>query len=532
MEKETKKNLSGKERLGEIIDVLKRNDLFGGMNPSKFRTILEELGPTFVKIGQILSNRPDLISEEYTEELSKLRNQVNPMPYQEVLSIISASCDQKLFQTFLNIEPTPIGSASIAQVHKATLQNGDLVVIKVQRPDIKEKMTTDIKLLKKALSVVQAEKIFKNIVSFDDVLDELLNTSIEEMNFTIEASHIEEFYRGNKEFKYIKVPKVYKKLSSEKVLVMEYIEGYQINDLPSLINDGYDLEEISTRLADNYIYQALDLGYFHADPHPDNIIITDGKIGYIDFGMMGRLNERNKNILKKCLYAIFTNDIKEVERNLLIIGDVTGEVNHSKLCQDLNLILEKNKTSSIKDINIAVFASDLMRILGDNNIHLPKDITMLVRGIVVLEGTLEIVNPSINLMQVLKNRIKILDYQKILNKETLAKEAINTVNSLASLNRLPYDLHRIISETSKGETKVNIEVVDLNKHVDRIEKMIHRIVVAFLDVAFILGASLLATNGIETTEQQFLFFLYISVGFCFTVWLFIKMYLDKLNRKK
>ena len=228
------KNLSGKERLFEILDVLKRNDILDGINPQKFRSILEELGPTFIKVGQILSNRPDMLPKEYITELSELRSNVNPMSYQEILDILSNEYDKKLFQIFLSIDRNPLGSASIAQVHKAILKNGEEVVIKVQRRNIKEIMVADIKVLKKALAIMHIEKFFKNIISFDDILDELLNTTLEEMNFLIEAEHIEEFYNENKEIKYIKAPKVYKNLTTERVLVMECINGYNIKQFDYL----------------------------------------------------------------------------------------------------------------------------------------------------------------------------------------------------------------------------------------------------------------------------------------------------------
>ncbi len=532
--KKVKENnsLSGKDRLFEILDVLKKHDVFRGIDPVKLREILQELGPTYIKVGQILSNRPDMLPEEYIEELSKLRSNVNPMSYQEILDILKEEYDKKLFQIFLSIDRNPLGSASIAQVHKAVLKNGQEVVIKVQRRNIKETMIADIKVLKKALGILRVQKLFKNIVSFDEVLDELLNTTLEEMNFLTEALHINEFYQENKEIKYIKVPKVIKSLTTEKVIVMEYINGFNISQVDELKQNGYDLDEIGSKLADNYIYQAIDIGYFHADPHPNNIIITDGKIGYIDFGMMGRLNSRNKELLRQCIIAIFNNDIKEVERILLIIGDAKGEINHSRLCRDLQLILDKNKSMGIKDINITRFANELMNILGSNGIKLPKDITMLVRGIVVLEGTLETVNPEISLLQVFENRVKSTSIKSVLNKENMTKEVGHFMSSLGSLNRLPSDLHTFLKSTTRGETKFNIEVTDSNKFLDRFEKMIHRIVVCILDVAFIVGAALMVSNGINTSDQRFLFYLYVAVGFIFTVWLFIKMYFDKLNRKK
>lgn len=532
MKKKEANNFNSKTRLIEVVEVLKKHNILEGITPLKLKMILEELGPTFIKIGQILSNRPDMLPKQYIDELSKLRSEVKPMEYQEVLNILREEYDKKLFQIFLSISKEPLGSASIAQVHKAILKNGDEVVIKVQRQNIKETMIADIKILKKAFKLLRVQKFIKDIVSLDDILDELLSTTLEEMNFLIEAEHISEFYDENKELKYIKVPKVYKKLTTEKVLVLECIIGSNINQIDELLENDYDLEEIASKLADNYIYQALDSGYFHADPHPNNIIISDGKIAYIDFGMMGRINSRNKELLKQCMFAIFNNDITEVERILLILGDSKNEINHNKLCRDLELILDKNKALGIKDINITKFYNDLLSILGNNGIRLPKDITMLVRGIVVLEGTLEVVAPNINLMQVFENRVKNGSLKSIFNKDNLIKEVGYFFNSLGSLNRLPRDLHSFFKSTARGDTKFNIELSDSNKYLDRFEKMIHRIVVCILDVAFIVGSSLMVSNGIETEEQKFLFYLYVLVGFSLTIWLFIKMYIDKLNRKK
>lgn len=531
MEQETK-SLSGKKRLLEILDVLKKHDAIGGLDPVKFRNILEDLGPTFIKVGQILSNRPDMLPKEYILELSKLRSNVKPMTYQEILDILRDEYDKKLFKIFLSIDREPLGSASIAQVHRAVLKNGEEVVVKVQRRNIKEIMVADIKVLKKALGMLHIQKLFKDIVSFDDILDELLNITLEEMNFLIEAEHIDEFYQENKEIKYIKVPKVYKNLTTERILVMEYIFGHNISQVDKILSDGYDLDEIGSKLAENYIFQAIDIGYFHADPHPNNIIITDGKIGYIDFGMMGRLNSRNKELLRQCMVAIFNNDIREVERILLILGDTNKNIDHTRLCRDLQLILDKNKTMGIKDINITKFANDLLNILGSNGISLPKDITMLVRGIVVLEGTLEVVSPNINLLQVFENRVKNVSIKSFINKDNIMKELSHTINSLGSLNRIPSDIHTFFKSITRGETKLNVEITDSYKFLDRFEKMIHRIVVCILDVAFIVGAALMVSNGINTNDQRFLFYLYVAVGFIFTVWLFIKMYFDKLNRKK
>ncbi len=525
-------NISGKDRLFEILSIIKRNGILSGITPQKLRKTCEELGPTFIKIGQILSNRPDLLSDEYIDELSKLRSNVKPMEYAEVLEIIDAETPKRLFEIFSSIETKPLGSASIAQVHKAILKTGEEVVIKVQRKDIKEKMTLDIKIMKKACKILRIESIINNIISISDILDELLATAIEEMNFVEEANNIVEFAKYNEEFAFMKVPKVYKELTSEKMLVMEYIDGIRINNKEELERRGYDLNEIAAKLADNYIYQALDTGFFHADPHPDNIYIMDGKIVYLDFGMMGHLSAQNKNILKKCLININDNDMFELEKNLLILVDARREVNHDKLRKDIERILDKNKNQDIANIDIADFSNDLMNMFVNNSLSVPHDITMLVRGIVVLEGTLETVNPNISLLEVIKNRLAGHTIKDVFNKDNIKKEIVETVSGLNKIHKIPGDLHIFLKEASNGNLKFNMSLPDANKYFDRLEKMVHRIVVCILDVAFILGAALIASNRVETKEQSFLFYLFVLLGIVFTIWLFVKMYLDKLSRRK
>lgn len=524
--------MNEKQRLIDIITILKNNNILSGLNPQKLVKILEELGPTYIKIGQILSNRPDLVNSEYIEELSKLRKDTIPMPREELLEIIQEELDDSKLKLIEYIDNKPIGSASIASVYKATLKNKEKVVIKVQRRNIKEIMTTDIKLLKRAVRILHLNDIIHNIISIEDVLDELLNTSYEEMNFIKEADNIIEFASINKDIDYIRVPKVYKKLSTEKILVMEYIDGINIYDKEKLLKAGYDLKEISHKLADNYLYQALDCAFFHADPHPDNIFIKDGQIVLLDFGMMGRINHKNKELLNKIVIAIINDNIKEVEEKLLVLGTPRDNIDSHKLREDLERILNIYKDKAVEDINISAFIKDVMQLLSEHKITLPRDITMLTRGIVVIEGTLELINPQISLVSVIKKRAYQAEVSNVLNKNNIAKEALNVIKNTKHLINIPEDLHNALSELNKGETKLNVEISDSSKQIDRFEKMVHRIVVCALDVAFIIGASLVVRQGITTKEQKFLFYLYVLLGTFFTIWLFIKMYIDKLNRKK
>lgn len=274
-------------RLREMTSVLHKHGITRGVTPEKLRMILEDLGPTFIKLGQIMSMHSDILPKRYCEELMRLQSEVTPMPFEEVTEVIEGAYGCPWKEIFLEIEDTPLGSASIAQVHKAVLGNGCKVVVKVQRKGIYETMARDISLLHKAVKLLPPVSL-KGVVDLDMVLDELWAVTREEMNFLTEAANMEEFARRNEGIAYIGTPVLYQEYTTLHVLVMEYIEGYRLDENEALIDDGYDLKEIGSKLIDNYIKQVMEDGFFHADPHSGNVKIRDGKIIWIDMGMMGR----------------------------------------------------------------------------------------------------------------------------------------------------------------------------------------------------------------------------------------------------
>ena len=327
-------------RLKEMTAVLKKYKLTHGLTPEKFRLILQELGPTYIKLGQIMSLHSDILPKEYCEELMKLCSDVEPMPFEQVEAVIDASFGYSWKDVFASIDKKPLGAASIAQVHRATLKTGEQVVVKVQRKGIHEVMSKDMALLHKAVKLVPPISI-KGIVDFDMVLDEMWAVAQEEMNFLLEASNIEEFAGNNRDVAFVATPKLYRKYTTSHVLVMEYIKGFNIDDKEGLLKDGYDLEEIGSKLIDNYIRQVIEDGFFHADPHPGNVKIRDGKIVWIDMGMMGRLSEHDKKELSNAVYGIAMNDIGMIEDAVLAIGDFKGEPDRAKLYKDIKIIMNK-----------------------------------------------------------------------------------------------------------------------------------------------------------------------------------------------
>ena len=511
--------MNEKTRFIEIISILKNSALIRNFTPQKLCETIIKLGPTFIKIGQIMSNRYDLLPKEYCDALANLRSNVTPMEFKKVSQILKSELGNTN-EIFQSISQNCIGSASIAQVHKAKLKSGEDVVIKVQRENIYETMSTDVKLFKKAIRILHLNLLIK-FVDLNSVIDEIYNVAKEEMNFEIEAKNLEEFHENNRDIAYIGVPKVYKNLVTKKVLVMEYIEGININNKDNLINNGYDLEEIGLKLANNYIKQALDDGFFHADPHPDNMCIREGKIIFLDLGMMGRLNSRNKALLKNAMKAIVKNDITELEHTLINISVTTGSVNHTKLRAEIQKILDKNVNEDIENINIVEFMSSVSKLLRENNIKLDKNITLLMRGICVIEGTLESISPNINLIMVFENKIQENTFNELFSKEMLVNTGRNIFTGVNSLGELPNELLSFMKDINRGETKIDIEMANSDKQVNKLEKMLHQLVVGLLDAAILLGACMV--------NNPILRYIYLAVGAIFTIWLFIQMAKDHFH---
>ncbi len=514
------------ERLKEIIEIIKKHNIIKDRSPKNIRETIEELGPTFIKMGQILSSRNDLLNEEMITELKKLKGSVLPMNEEQIKEILNEEYKGKENEIFLAIENKPIGSASIAQIHKAKLKNGEIVALKIQRKNIYEMMTLDSKLLKKAISILQIDKILGNVIDIKSLIDEMYETAKEEMDFLIEAKHIEEFSENNKDISYIKGIKIYKEYTTRHILVMEFIDAPLISEKEKLIKLGYDLKEVTLKLADNYIKQAIDDGFYHADPHSDNIKIQDGKIVYLDFGMMGRLSNRNKDLLNKCIVAILKNDIDDIAHILKILNVKDEEINYMKLKSDIKLVLDKNKTTEIKNINIKEFAKEMFSLLNENKIKLPKDITMLIRGIVVIEGTIEEINPDVNLIEVLKNRLSL---NKIITEDNIKEIGYKIAKGSNDIISIPSETLSILKGINNGELKFNIELNDSKHQLQKIENILYQIIITILDVALILGISIMTM--LDNSRESNIYYIYIILSIIFTLWLFYKMVISKIKNK-
>jgi len=482
------------ERFREIKDVLRKNQITRGVTPEKLRMILEELGPTYIKLGQIMSLHSDFLPKAYCDELLKLNSDVTPMPFDDVEDVINHSYGQDWRELFQFIEEAPLGSASIAQVHRARLKNGEEVIIKVERKGIYDTMARDIGLLHRLVKLIPPVGDFKNLVDLDMVLDELWSVAQEEMDFLKEAANMDEFSRNNASVQYVTTPKLYHEYSTGHVLVMEYIDGYSLDDVESLQNAGYDMDEIGTKFVNNFIKQVMDDGFFHADPHPGNVKIRDGKIVWIDMGMMGRLSEKDRHTMIKGIRGIALHDISMVENSVLEIGEFRGKPDRERLYQDLKKFIADYGTTSMGSLDVASAIAGLVEIMKQNRISLPHGVSMLCRGLTHIQGVLAVISPDINMMQIAVNRYT-EDFLKNINwKSEFQKQARIVYRSVNKGVEIPGLVTDILKEHLEGQSVVNIDLHSSEDLTNVISAAIRNIVVGLCVAALLIASSVICTT--------------------------------------
>lgn len=482
------------ERFREIKDVLRKNQITRGVTPEKLRMILEELGPTYIKLGQIMSLHSDFLPKAYCDELLKLNSDVTPMPFDDVEDVINHSYGQDWRELFQFIEEAPLGSASIAQVYRARLKNGEEVIIKVERKGIYDTMARDIGLLHRLVKLIPPVGDFKNLVDLDMVLDELWSVAQEEMDFLKEAANMDEFSRNNASVQYVTTPKLYHEYSTGHVLVMEYIDGYSLDDVESLQNAGYDMDEIGTKFVNNFIKQVMDDGFFHADPHPGNVKIRDGKIVWIDMGMMGRLSEKDRHTMIKGIRGIALHDISMVENSVLEIGEFRGKPDRERLYQDLKKFIADYGTTSMGSLDVAAAIAGLVEIMKQNRISLPHGVSMLCRGLTHIQGVLAVISPDINMMQIAVNRYT-EDFLKNINwKSEFQKQARIVYRSVNKGVEIPGLVTDILKEHLEGQSVVNIDLHSSEDLTNVISAAIRNIVVGLCVAALLIASSVICTT--------------------------------------
>lgn len=492
-----KAKIDNRERLGEITAVLRKHHITRGVTPGKLRAILEELGPTYVKLGQIMSLHSDVLPQRYCDELMKLTSEVTPMPFETVEEVINRSYREDWHNIFSSIEKDTLGSASIAQVHRAKLLDGTDVIVKVERKGIYDVMARDIGLLKRAVSLLPPVGGFKNVVDLDMVLDEMWATAQEEMDFLKEAANMEEFARNNQGIRYIRCPKLYHEYTTSRVLVMEYIGGCPVDDRASLQAEGYDLGEIGRKLVNNYVKQVMDDGFFHADPHPGNVKVMDGKIVWIDMGMMGRLTNRDRNLMARAVRAIAVGDIAVLEATILELGDIQGKIDSGKLYGELRNLMDRYGNASMGSIDAVEFFKDTMEIMKNNSIKLPHGMTMLVRGLTQMQGVLLNISPDINMAEIAAGRLKEEMLQNFDLRTEAGKAGRRVYKAVGRSLDIPPLIKIALEEYLKGQARVHMELEATKEFSHLMRRLVRNVVMGLWVMALLISSSIICTTEMQ-----------------------------------
>ena len=520
---------SSAQRLNEIIKILKRHELIQGITPEKLKSVLEDLGPIYIKIGQIMSVRSDMLPPSYCDELKKLRADVRPISPDEVKEQIRTAYGREADEIFSSIDFQPVGSASIAQVHKAKLLDGRQVVVKVQRPQIQEIINRDMTLLHKAVRVLGRVTDKVNDFNLEAMLDEMWFTMQQETNFMLEAEHLQTFAELNRDVDYVSCPKLEKCLVTPKVFVMEYIEGIQIGRLDELKEAGFDVNEIGTKLAENYIKQVLDDGFFHADPHPGNIIVRDGQIVWLDLGMVGRLSNRDRILFKDIAVAMVRQDAYELKDLLLTLGEVKGDIDHAEFHSEIDIFLKKYGIMDLEQLDFGKLMQEMMSFVQKHNITMPASMNILGRSLMVLEGLIRLCCPSVNLLTVMTSHLFKNWKKKFDTKKELGRLGISLYGLLNKSFELPAQASDVLKMTLKGQTKLNLTLSEAEEPLREIGRIADKLILAFIVAALLVSSSLLCMTDMEPQALgvPLVGLLGYAIAAVLGIWLCYKVYARK-----
>lgn len=489
-------NLSRKarsKRLREIIALMRRHHVLDGLSPHQFRDILVDLGPSFIKIGQMLSLRSEILPKAYCDALADLQMDCDPMPIDETIAALRGIYGERYDSLFKEIDPTPLGSASLAQVHKAVLPNGDVVAVKVQRPGVRASMAQDIDVMRSVARHMTRFMPDGQMLDLRDVVEELWNTFLEETDFTIEAQNLCEFAQLNKDVAYIDCPQPYLEYCTESVLVMEYVEGISIRDTDELRRRGYDLDEIGLKVMDNYATQILEHGFFHADPHPGNMFIKDGKVVYIDLGMMGRLSPRDRQGFGRIIEAVGAKDATRLKDALISfsVEHDMAAIDHPRLISELDSVLDSYGTTEVADIDIGALLTDIMVLTRQCKVTLPSSVTEVSRGIVTLEGTLAECLANANIVEIINGHL--LRHKD--PEEEFERRAKELLLSLDSAGRGLVKAAEYGSESlrmlSRGQLKVNMEMLGSVEPLENLGQIVNRLAFSMVIAGLLVSGSLI-----------------------------------------
>ncbi|MBN2644093.1 MAG: AarF/ABC1/UbiB kinase family protein [Desulfuromonadaceae bacterium] len=462
----------------------------------RLRMALERLGPTFIKFGQLLSTRADILPASYILELKTLQDQVLPVAWDRIKTHIETELGLPCHELFQQIDPKPVASASMAQVHRAQLHNQDWIALKVRRPGIEKIIATDLDILTGLATLIEYNEELSQIVSATELVKEFRRTIYRELDFTKEAHTMERFRANFSHDEAVYVPSVYWDYTTDALLTMELVNGTKISQISQLREHGHDLKELAHRGAQCFMAQVIHHGLFHGDPHPGNIfILDDGRICFLDLGMVGHIDEELKQQLVNLLLAIFNKDTDLLISVLVTRLPRAQEFDKPALKRDLLEFIEDYHQRPLKQIDAFKLVTEFINIMSRHHIRFPSDLMLLTKALVTIEGIGRDLDPDFNLMAELQPNIVAL-IKKRLSTENLSKQTLQTLRFyLDAAKTLPHDLKELLFHINNNHVKINLEHRGLQQLIRDLDKSSNRLSFSFLIGSLIVGSSLIVQSG-------------------------------------
>ncbi|HHY90839.1 MAG TPA: ubiquinone biosynthesis protein UbiB [Clostridiales bacterium] len=481
------------KRLVPFRMLKRRSDIVEKMSPGKrIRLALEELGPTFIKLGQILSTRTDIIPESITQELSMLQDHAPEFSFSIVQELFEKEIGVSIQEAFEDFEEKPIAAASIGQVHQARLKDGSEVVVKIQRPNIENTIKRDMNILKTLAKIL--DEYFGDQIPFRmaDIVEEFSYAMMRELNYMIEARNTEKFRENFKNDLHVVIPKVYWEYSTSKVLTLEKIKGIKLSNILKTENGKEDVKSIAAQIVEAFMKQIFIFGFFHADPHPGNIfVMPENRIAFIDFGITGYLEPHAMDFITDLFIAGTRKDIEKIADLFVQIDAVNPKSDMRRLKEDLSFIFNFYFDVPLKRLNISEALSEFMRITYQNRIRLPSQFVQLTRALIVLEGSIKNLDPELNVSEAAGPFVnRIIAYR--FRPEKIFKEILYYGdNILGMLKTFPKDLRNIIKKLERNEMKFLLEETTSQKIVYHLHHTIHKLCLSLIIAAISISSSML-----------------------------------------
>jgi len=463
----------------------------------RVRLALEDLGPTFVKFGQIMSNRPDLVPSELLSELKKLQESVPPFLGETARQIVEQELAKPIDSLFDDFPIAPIAAASISQVHKATLVGGKIVAVKVQRPNIEQVIKTDLEIMFHLATLIEKHVDGMETINPVAMVKEFERSITQELDFTVEASHIATFARDFSGDETVYVPHIYSEYTTKHVLIMEFVDGVRPSDRETILQAGLDPKIVAERGADILLKQIFEHGFFHADPHPGNMRILEGNvICFLDFGMMGFLLPQDRKYLGNILIGIANQDAPRITKTLLRMSYGKRPENSEQLEYEIYALLERYSYRSLKDINLMDSLNQLVELITSYELCVAADFYLLAKALVTIEGVGRHLEPDFNFVDHATPFAKRL-IQERLSFPALAKDLYLSLTDLGLLLRdLPSDTRDLIDQVKRGRLKVVFEHNGLEPMLKTHEQISNRISFAIVLSALVVGSALIVQADI------------------------------------